>query len=1001
MTRFLPTFRRSGFLLLVALPLLTTGCDNPACLFTECGLTGGVGGGIGTQPAAVPSTGSWILAGAPEILRAVPRGDAAHPESVIAIEFSESLAAGSLAGAFEISRFDFGMSFPVPTQPPVLVADGRMVLLVPLAPLMEGATYDIILVEGATVSDLTGVELTPPAGGLIESFTVADPAGTTPQILTSFPREGTTGASDITEVVVVFDRMIAAGTVDSDSFSVTVGGVPPAVNPDPGPVISNGVVPVRQAYTWQSAVAGVPLSLGPGGSASLRLSGPGFEIMDDAGGSVISTTIDFSISPAGVPTAVMKNPASMPDDAIGEPNLLDLVPVISVILPADALAGDRIELTIFGDSIATGDPIALSRGQTVAADSSMIDFTATQLNLATGTGPLTGLFADGTLQIAVRHEGIGFVTPVRMFDADPLATGLQGVYFDVTPPTLTGFGPTGADVDVVSDLRDLVVTGVASEELRQVDVTVLSGPMGDNGVSPRVVASDSSGFFIAAPVALGAINPLVLPLNLDVLIYDRALNPAVTSTLATYTQIGVAGPGSVLPGGSPTIDVEVFDATSLDPINMAFVMSHEVNGAVTTSLQEGNTDATGSIQLMASAANDTMITVDVSGYGLFTFHGVPTDRLQVMLEPSVLGTASTEATIVSQGPFIDFSTNTRRLGDTRIPLGVDPFFTGSNCTTDFISQVVECEFNPGTVAPFRVGAQSFVAADLLLSQGAWTASAFLRGFGLRSPALPLLPAGSESPTLPILNALSLSLPEDQAIAHTPALVNMNTVTGLGALVGDPLVSVEGRVPGMQGSLVVGAGAPYDQGGNIWDILAAYAGVADGIPGAMDLLGSLVEDGQLDGDLHLRVEFEDMLGNRTGVRPRFSLTPPTLIPPSVQALLAPAPLGNSGGASYDIDFSNVILDGTAQPGIYKVTLTDVTSRRWTLWRLDRANATGDMRIHVPDIALEGGVPLANGTISCQISGYAWRTMTPVRFLWTDIQREHDLYVHAATVTYSQP
>ncbi|HIF24499.1 MAG TPA: hypothetical protein EYQ27_21995, partial [Gemmatimonadetes bacterium] len=94
---------------------------------------------------------------------------------------------------------------------------------------------------------------------------------------------------------------------------------------------------------------------------------------------------------------------------------------------------------------------------------------------------------------------------------------------------------------------------------------------------------------------------------------------------------------------------------------MAFVMSHEVNGAVTTSLEEGTTDAAGHIQLMASAANETVITVDVAGYDLFTFHDVPTDRLQVMLEPSLLGTAMTDVLVVSQGPFVNFSSDTRRL----------------------------------------------------------------------------------------------------------------------------------------------------------------------------------------------------------------------------------------------------------------------------------------------------------------------------------------------------
>jgi hypothetical protein len=999
MTRSHSSLRRTGLLVLASLPLLAAGCDNPACLFTECGAGSGTGGGIGTQPASVPSLGDTILTGAPKIVRSFPEGQTAHPESVVVIEFTESVTFASAAAAFEILPAGFG---GVPGLPgglpytPSLIGNGRLLILAPLADLDESESYDVLLKEDETVSDLTGVEMARPVGDLVLSFSLMNPVGTTPQIMATFPAAGATGVSDITSIITVFDRKMDDTTVDSDSFSVTIDGIAPGVHPDASALF--GPPETRQVYTWQSEVAGVPLSLGAGGAGMLRLSSPGFEILDDMGEALIASTINFSISPAAVPLSVIKSPASAPEDAIGEPNLLDVLPVLSVLLPADAVVGDSITLTLFGESPTTGDQIALARTVVVDADSSMIEFTAAELDLATGVGPLTGRFADGDIQVAASHAGVGFATVVQVLDLDPLINGLQGMYFDLTPPTFIGFGDDGMAMSVVSDMRDLIVTGKANEELRQVDVSVLSGPMGDNGVDPRVVASDSSGFFMAAPVTLGVVNPLDLPLNIEVLIYDRALNPASISTLATYNQIGASGPGVALPAA--TIDVEVFDATTLLPLPMAFVMSHEVNGAVTTSLEEGTTDAAGHIQLMASAANETVITVDVAGYDLFTFHDVPTDRLQVMLEPSLLGTAMTDVLVVSQGPFVNFSSDTRRLSDTRIPLGGDPLSSTSTCMTDPF-MLVECDFDPITITPNRVGAQSFISADLLLTQGGWTAANFLRGFAFRAPSLPLFPAASEDVEISVANLLATSLPEDQAIAHTPALVDMNTVTGLGALVGDPLVSVEGRVPGMTGSLAVGAGVPYDQGGNIWDILSAYAGAADGIPGAMDLLGTLVSGGQIDGDLHLRVEFQDMAGNRTGVRPRFSLTAPTLIPPSIPALISPAPMGNTLGATYDIEFPNVILDAAAQPGLYKVTLTDVTGRRWVLWRPDELDASGNMSVHVPEIALEGGVPLMDGTITCQISGYAWRTMSSVRFLWTDIQREHDLYVHTAPVTYSQP
>ena len=43
----------------------------------------------------------------------------------------------------------------------------------------------------------------------------------------------------------------------------------------------------------------------------------------------------------------------------------------------------------------------------------------------------------------------------------------------------------------------------------------------------------------------------------------------------------------------------------------------------------------------------------------------------------------------------------------------------------------------------------------------------------------------------------------------------------------------------------------------------------------------------------------------------------------------------------------------------------------------------------DLVAASATPLADGAISCVLSSFAWASFDPVRFLWTDIEREHDL------------
>jgi len=116
----------------------------------------------------------------------------------------------------------------------------------------------------------------------------------------------------------------------------------------------------------------------------------------------------------------------------------------------------------------------------------------------------------------------------------------------------------------------------------------------------------------------------------------------------------------------------------------------------------------------------------------------------------------------------------------------------------------------------------------------------------------------------------------------------------------------------------------------------------------------------------------------------------------------SPGGNSGGRSFDLEFTDPLFDLYGMPGLYRATLEDEGGRRWRLWRFDGLN-TGDnrARIHVPDLAAGGGSGLGDGTIRATLAVFGVPGLVPTEFLWSDLAREHEHFSEAAQVTFQQP
>jgi hypothetical protein len=547
----------------------------------------------------------------------------------------------------------------------------------------------------------------------------------------------------------------------------------------------------------------------------------------------------------------------------------------------------------------------------------------------------------------------------------------------------------------------VVVVGRASEALR---AAFVSTALGDNGPDPLdppdVAGSSATGLFVAArvPLADGIVPPASLPLPFTITIYDRALNPAALPTTADYTQLGVGGLAAL----AGQITVQVFDAATLAPVAGARVFTHADDGATTALIDEQLTDSQGSRVLNAALlpGEELIVSVDAGGYDLFTFHGVTVDRLGVPLAPTSLADGRSAGLMTSAS---SLSATTRSVADTRFSApGVRLTPVGS-CSVSSQTDRFECPFGPAFVDARRVGGQTALATTVPAGEAQYSAFTFLIGFELLLPVAPVQPGatGTSQIDLPfLLSDLGLDF-EETAIDVPVHTLDTNAQPG-GA--SPPSVAVEALAPGVPGALTVGLGIAFpDAAPESWRVRAAYPGAVDPfVGGGGDQLGRYASQGTIEPDLFLRVEKVDAAGNRGIARPRLSLTTNALVVPAAPALIAPAPGGGSGGASYDLVFTDVLGDGASGPeGLYRATLTAAGGRSWQLYRPDPPDAAAsDVRVRVPDLGAMG-TPLPDGAIRCTLSAFAWPGLDLTRFVWTDLEREPARIAHAAEVTYSQP
>lgn len=1042
--------------LALGLTLPLSGClDNPACIFGgNCSST--TTPGIGANPATFPVTGQWIDSENPSVDQAFPAGNQVHPSSPVVIVFSESMNSASTTGAFVLQDTATGFSLPTSGS---LVGDGRVLVLIPGAggfsggmgpggmdgPLTGGTTYEIRIADGEQPFDLTGQEFND-GDGVIGSFTVATSPSDVPSVVMTWPADGATDASSLTEFVVVFDQAVDPTSVTATSMFVTVDGAPPQVPPAEFQQLMISVplsptTPEPRVWTYRNEdTDGNPLPLltqadvdmGALGAVDLRISPASspiqsLDMMQEVAETPIAMTIQTLFPP--VQASIM----STPNDAIGIRNLVDPMGgdgdlAVDLILE-EGLLGDVVEIWLFGVVTGADDlPVnaAFLREFTLDADMDTVTLTEMELDLATSTMPLTTIVNDGDLGIAYRVRRGLLSTQVFVMDVDPMTAGVQDAILDITPPELVGLGSENLPpTEFRSNLRNMTLFGTASEELRECDVTVTIGPsMFTNGTDTPVLTSRSDGTFLAAPVMLpasGTVDPTGSPASFSAILRDRAFNTTATPIVGNFIQVGSTAPGTALMPSDP-ITVEVLDARTLLPIQDAMVFSHQEDMGVVTSISVVFTDANGIAVVGSATMGETIVSIDAFNidtggtatidYDLFTFHGVTTNRLSVPLtraEETIL----TQSTVAVLSPPGDFSALDGLASDSRIDPLLDQTATMDLCFDGGLG-LESCSGSP-FIRPGRVGSVSALGLVFPTGLGTFNPLSFLRAFEFEVGRPSVNTFGGDGVNFDIDAFLDdPGVPDEElAIEWMPQpVVETAATTGinLGNLDGTPSVLIQANVPGLPGSLSVGAGVTFDDMTGGFDLRAAYPGVVDTVQdGPMDMLGDLVQRELIESELRLRVELKELplggsfFSNRAGARPTLSSAPTQIFPLGVATIQAPMPLTPTGPDGYDVVFDGVIFDQIVmlgKRGLYEVRITGTDDREWVLYRPDQNNTLGQfVSVHVPDLTGLGGMGLPDADLVTTVSAYAWTGFDLTDFFWSDIEREYDLFSHTLPTTYN--
>lgn len=981
---------------------ISSGCDNPACVFagTCRDLDGGGGGagGLSAEGGRPPEEGQLMTPGAPLFLSSSPEIADARPRTPLFFQFSESLDPSTIRGAFLV--LDVFVGIPVPVEP-VLVGDGRVIVV--LGAWEVGRQYEVVWSPEQDIRDLNGQSFVADFDFPILNFSVSDDETVEPRVIFSYPNDGSTTDSDTSEIVIGFDRPMDDSTFDETSFVVTVDGVDPAMDPDPEPLLPAGVAGFgeqTQVWRWRPIDASDRVrSYGPDASVVVELSPVSAPILSEDGDALPLTETMFQTLEFSAPTQVTRPAGSLLLDGFGRADVFGSgVPLLEVTLAEPAVSGLSAEVYLFGTSPSNAE-LQRSLVRTVDVTQGVSSFTISSDSLDLTDGVGDAQFADGSVSLSVQLRRGSVRTGTRILDGDPSTDILDGAFFDTTAPTLLGLGSDGMGVDGFSSrLGDFVAVGRASEPISYAFVDAgLDGNNGGSVTEPpetafaRSVGSDGEAIFVCAPVAVGQLDSNGAAVSYEITVYDRVLNASTVTAIGTFDQRGLVGPGGAPTGGN--VRVRVLNALSLEPVNGALVFSHGESGGAVTFVATATSGADGRATVAGAAVDDTLISVDAAGFDLVTFHGVPRDAIDIMVTPSGLAPAGSSGAVQAEAAAALSLIQTNVVADTRAVRGLR-LSDVEMCGADASMTGISCDFETIRIRPDALGAASLIGTNEALPQAAFNPVQYWQAFAIAAP-LPAQSSGSEDfeADIEVGSGLNLTLPDDQPLLLTPQGLTIAGLSNLGNLDGQPLTTVEAEAAGMDGPLVVGRASSYVLTATSWTLLGASAGVAGPA-------GPLVSRGAIKADLYLRSAVRDTAGNEVAARPLLSAVAGLLAPIDVPRVLSPGPGGSSGGSAFNLTVSDTLPDSAGVDGVVKVVLGDTAGRQWEIFGLDTSDAAGDYLLSVPDLTANGGTSLEDGALSAEVTLYGV-PFDRGHFLYSELELRHTLYGYAAPITFQQP
>lgn len=987
MAKLTPTpFCRPLPLALLLVLAALCGCDNVGRAFDPDGSSSGGDDEVPLIQAMVPQ-GNHVD-GRPKVRAVFPEGNGWPSTVPIVVVFNESINEASVAPGGETAPNLFvrqvaeepsgGLGGPpvTPTAPTALAANydflqgGRVVLIRPVAPLLSPNNEEFEVVATAGLLDADGVRFITGGERVLATFTPDEAEEIEDgEILTVLPLDNAKDSLREAPVQVVFTKPPTQNSISTGA----AGNLNLRLSGTTTPLAGDLSFPVNQ--------------IGPGNTADTRLVQwtPSSTLAAQADYElVVNGTIAFGTGfldfrgrtpfarfrtqavPA-VDSVVVGNASSGAPDKVNSNNISTLR--IDVDTPTDALAGDVVEVRIYGlDREKTGaDDLAFLSAETVlaaaGAQTVAVDFSGL---LGTVAAPQ---FREGGLTLAARlrrgSRASGYV----------LADSNNDPALDVTVPSLQTPAAVGGSVLLFTDQEYLTFVGTANEDISAaslvMDTTPVPAPTPATGVT---YGFGSGGRFMFDPILLGHRTS---PIGFSLTLTDAAGNiaPAVTGSVV---QRGVIT-GSVV-GGSLT--VEAYDEATMLPIPGATILIEPgMPQSPAVGRQTALTASTGQAGFTGLGGGSYSITAVAAGYHITTVLDTSAGFVSLALRPQADATASLSGTAA----FISLPGNQVLVGSNMIDdVRVEGVLTAA-ATPNAIPSIALRPARPylvtafsGNLEPTAVPTFTNFHISLAGADGVSKESAFAGAAAAASVTRnqTLLPAAGSA--------------RDLAAAY---IKDLGTFTGFDAanLAADPRVRVVTTLFGLGGSTLTGIGYAEQQGATTsYSIQASYS------------LAAVNAFATLGPKFWISTSASDSSGNfvrhrRIVADPALGTTLASAAVPGVATITTP------GGPSTGSPAVTVQdrLDAASIPqgfGFTVLTATDGLGRSWRLIWQDLDNATGTEVFQFPVMT---GSMLSTGswTVRAENTLMFSNTFGAQDYVFEEIRSDEVTFTRAASKTFT--